>query len=254
MSSWSQSCKTDFRNFASTPFQVWPTYVLFASFSRRQTHRKPLNAISLLLTEKKKKLFVYIDTVQVHGGPCGWTVMMEEQSWASARCRHERRETSEREERTGGWRMYHREWWQTRLLLVHWQCLWIFCMINDVVESTGFLYRFGWVQLSGFCHLITAEVHVTLRSAKHAAGDLMWSYYEIKITTGRLKLPLQLLWGVAASTTSFSVSARAVPCGATELPSAAKNKLTVTVQQDDVIMTNDLILWKRNLNNHWVKI
>lgn len=45
------------------------TTLKVASFSRRQTRREPFNAASLLLTEKKKKLVVYIDTVQVDGGP-----------------------------------------------------------------------------------------------------------------------------------------------------------------------------------------
>ncbi len=35
---------------------------IVASFSRRQTLREPFNATSLLLTERKRKLFVYIDT------------------------------------------------------------------------------------------------------------------------------------------------------------------------------------------------
>lgn len=45
------------------------TTLKVASFSRRQTRREPFDAASLLLTEKKKKLVVYIDTVQIDGGP-----------------------------------------------------------------------------------------------------------------------------------------------------------------------------------------
>lgn len=100
----------DFRNSAFTLFQVWLTELHFAaSFSRRQTRREPFNATSLLLTEKKKKLFVYIDTVQIHGGPYGWTVIMGEQSRTSAHFHHEGRETSDSEELFSASRAWARE-------------------------------------------------------------------------------------------------------------------------------------------------
>lgn len=52
------------QRLCSVTFRVWLTELHFvAPFSRRQTLREPFNATSLLLTERKKKLFfVYIDT------------------------------------------------------------------------------------------------------------------------------------------------------------------------------------------------
>lgn len=57
-------------HLCSVTFQVWLTELQFvASFSRRQTHREPFMQRHYCLHRKRKSFFVYIDTVQFHGGP-----------------------------------------------------------------------------------------------------------------------------------------------------------------------------------------